>query len=93
MGADHILALVIQTIVLVGGFFAYLQKRESTIREEHRRDMDKMQEKVERVDKENDEIKANYLHRFEELRESLYKTESNVVNEITKLRIAIEQMK
>ena len=58
-------AMAAQTLAIILGFYYFQRGREDKRREEHKQDMAKIQERIDRVDAENDAIVTNYRDRLD----------------------------
>jgi len=74
---------------LLIAIYMYIQRREDKVREA----IAKVDERVEKVDKENDSIRVNYIKQFGAVREKINCTEKAILEKITELLVIVEGLK
>ena len=83
-------AFLLNAIATAIGVFVYIHRREDIIMKAIRDEHDEMIKRICDVEEATDNVKANYIKRFEQLTEKLNEVKIDVVREIGEVKLLIQ---
>jgi len=85
MDAQFIIGMVVQTAILVGGAYVFLQKREDRI-------MDKVDKKIEPLKVEIERVKESSFDRMGEIKDMIHDMEKNFMNQVQAVLLHVQRI-